>query len=244
MPFRENTRMSDVIHANYLLLPVLNRFDIQLGFGDKTIAEVCADHKVDAGFFLEIINSFHDHDYFPQVNLQSFSLQMILTYIRKSHIFYLEKKVPDIERLINQLVQASKESDKKSFQLIEKFFQVYKTELTEHIQNEENHVYPYVLAIDQAYTSGEINEAHFQMITDHSINKFAEEHSNIEDKLFDLKNLIIKYLPPTTDYTLSNSLLTELFRLERDLNDHSRIEDKVLVPKVRHIENVLMKNRR
>ena len=242
MLFRENTRMSDVIHANYLLLSILNRFDIQLGFGDKTIAEVCSEHAVNTGFFLEIINSFHDHDYFPQINLQSYSLRMILGYIRKSHQFYIEKKIPYIEKLISDLVHSSSETDKKSFKLIEEFFQGYKTELIEHIENEENNVYPYVLAIDKAVTSGEVNDYHYEMITKNSINKFADEHSNIEDKLYDLKNLIIKYLPPSNDYTLSNTLLIELFRLEQDLNDHARIEDKVLVPKVRHIENVLMKS--
>ena len=72
MSFKENTRMADLIHANYSLLPVFNRFDIQLGFGDKTVAEVCLHQGVNVNFFLEIINSFHDHDYFPQVHLQTF----------------------------------------------------------------------------------------------------------------------------------------------------------------------------
>ena len=242
MLFRENTRMSDVIHANYLLLPILNRFDIQLGFGDKSIAEVCASYNVNTGFFLEIINSFHDHDYFPQVQLQSFSLTMILKYIKKSHSFYLEKKIPYIEKLISQLVETSIESQKQSFRLIEKFFGEYKAELVEHIEYEEQNIYPYVLAIDEAISTGSADQTLIQKIKDHSINKFAEEHSNIEDKLFDLKNLIIKYLPPASDYSLSNILLMEHFRLERDLCDHARIEDKVLIPKVSHIENILMKD--
>ncbi|MBA7528470.1 hypothetical protein ES705_20656 [subsurface metagenome] len=70
-----------------------------------------------------------------------------------------------------------------------------------------------------------------------SIDFFVDTHTNIEDKLYDLKNIIIKYLPPARDYTSSNALLFELFRLERDLNDHARIEDKVLVPKVQFLES-------
>ena len=36
-------------------------------------------------------------------------------------------------------------------------------------------------------------------------------------------------------------LFFDLFTLEKDLNDHSRIEEKVLIPKVREIEKSLKK---
>ena len=80
------------------------------------------------------------------------------------------------------------------------------------------------------------------MVKKESIDIYADDHDNVEDKLFDLKNLIIKYLPPADDYTLSNSLLIELFRLEQDLNDHSRIEEKVLVPKMQLIEKQILES--
>ena len=51
---------------------------------------------------------------------------------------------------------------------------------------------------------------------------------------------MIKYLPPADDYTKSNAILYELFRLERDLSDHSRIEEKVLIPKVESIESQIL----
>jgi regulator of cell morphogenesis and NO signaling len=38
--FKENTKMADIIHGNYLLLPVINRFGIRLGFKDKTVKDV------------------------------------------------------------------------------------------------------------------------------------------------------------------------------------------------------------
>jgi len=89
MLLKRNTKMAEVIHSSYLLLPILERFDIQLGFGDKTINEVCSDYKVNVDFFLEIINSFHDHNYFPQAQLQTFPLKLIINYIQKSHRYYL-----------------------------------------------------------------------------------------------------------------------------------------------------------
>ncbi|MBN1951178.1 MAG: LuxR family transcriptional regulator, partial [Bacteroidales bacterium] len=66
MPFTASMKMAELIHQNYLLLPILNRFDIQLGFKDRTIREVCESEGINTDFFLVIVNSFHDHEYFPQ----------------------------------------------------------------------------------------------------------------------------------------------------------------------------------
>ncbi len=242
MEFTIHSKLADIIHRNYLLLPVLNRFDIQLGFGDRTVEQLCMEKGIHTDFFLVMINSFHDHDYFPQERLLSFPLELILEYTRKSHRFYLDFKVPQIENMIQQLSESADAPLRKHFILIEKFFAQYKAELIEHIQEEENNIYPYITTIDKAVNRGTITPQHVVLIEKNPIKTYADRHDNVEDKLYDLKNLIIKYLPPSQNNTLSNSLLVELFRLERDLNDHARMEDKVLFPMVQKIENQIRKN--
>ncbi|MBA7637687.1 hypothetical protein ES703_45333 [subsurface metagenome] len=210
--------MADVIHMNYLLLPILNRFDIQLGFGDKTIKEVCTDHHVNVDFFLEIINSFNDDDYFPQTHLQTFPLKLIIDYIQKSHNYYLNYKIPQIESLIGKLIEHSDTSQKKQMELIEKFFQEYKEELIIHIQNEENDVFPYILTIDTAFSLRKIDDTVKKLVHEKSIDFFVDTHTNIEDKLYDLKNIIIKYLPPARDYTKATYFKTSISRSLRMLS--------------------------
>jgi regulator of cell morphogenesis and NO signaling len=55
-------------------------------------------------------------------------------------------------------------------------------------------------------------------------------------KLFDLKNIIIKYLPPDYNQGLGNNLLSALFVLDKDLNDHERLEDVILLPALKKLE--------
>lgn len=236
MLIKTSSKLADAIHNNYLLLSILNRFGIHLGFGDKTVKQVCEEHGVNQQFFLEIVNSFLDSEYFPQSELQSFPIKLIIEYIKNSHSYYVNVKLPQIESKIAELTEGSCEENKKPYQLIANFFSQYKQELTEHTTNEENDVHPYILKIDKAYQENAITDEIIKLVKDESISNYADDHDNVEDKLFDLKNLIIKYIPPVEDYTLSNSILFELFRLERDLNDHARIEEKVLVPKVQQLE--------
>lgn len=243
MTIVQTTQLADALHNNVLLLPIINRFGIQLGFGNKTIEQICQEHQVNVHFFLEIVNSFIDKDYFPQSELQAFPLKSIINYIIQSHHYYVNLKIPQIKELIELQLKNAGDRNRKSYELIRDFFTGYSDELIEHIDKEEKDVHPYILAIDSAYQSGQITAELKSRVKKESIQNYADDHSNVEDKLFDLKNLIIKYLPPSKDYTTSNAILFELFRLERDLNDHSRIEEKVLVPKVQMLENLILETK-
>jgi regulator of cell morphogenesis and NO signaling len=232
-------KMADILLRNYALLPVISRFNINLGFGEKTVAEVCDDYKVNLDFFLEITNSFIDEDYIPQKELHTFPVSLLVDYLRKTHQYYLEEKIPEIGEMITMLVRSSK-LNRNKFELISDFFHEYRNELINHIDHEENKVQPYVIEIENAYLKEKIDDSLFQRITDYSMKDFAEEHNNMEEKLYDLKSIIIKYLPPTGSSSLCSKILIELFRLEKDLNTHASLEDKVLIPKVSAMEEILI----
>ncbi len=240
MIITKNIKMADVIHTNYFTLSVLNRFGIELGFGDKSVDEVCKKNNVDVDFFLEIVNAFVDKDYFPKKHLQTFSVKLITDYLQKTHDYYHKLKVPEIENLIEEMVDSCY-TQKENIVLLKKFFNDYKQELLNHTHREEKIVFPYTLAIEKAYNSEESDNSVIELMETYSIEIFQNEHDNIEEKLLDLRNIIIKYLPQPKNSRLCNKLLYELFNLEQDINDHSRIEEKVLVPKIREMEKIITK---
>jgi regulator of cell morphogenesis and NO signaling len=240
MNITREMKMADVIHLSYSLLPVITRFDINLGFGDKSVEEVCRDSNINVDFFIEITNSFIDEDYIPQKDLNTFPVRLIVDYIEKTHDYYLSEKVPELEEMIKQMVDISKANDQKS-ELLMNFFREYREELKNHIEREELKIQPYVIEIEEAYEKETLSDSLKEQILKYSINDFAREHDNVEEKLYDLTNIIIKYMPPCQDKSLCNKILMELFRLEKDLNAHAELEDKVLIPKVSVMEQELLK---
>lgn len=230
--------MADLIHLDYLMVSVISRFGIQLGFGNKTVEEVCADHNINLEFFLEIANSFHDKDYFPQKHLQDFSIQLITDYLGKTHLYYLDEKIPEIEDLINKMVKECY-NESKNAPLLNSFFQEYKNELFLHIQREDERVFPYAMYIEKKFLGKAPDHMPSGVSENYSIQEYNKEHDDIEEKLFDLKNIIIKYLPAPGNPSLCNQVISALFILEKDINDHSRIENKVLIPKVELMEQAL-----
>ena len=237
----KNMRLADIIHHDYTLLPVINRFDMHLGVGDKTIAGICQEKKVNVDFFLVIINTFHDLQYFPTQQLQDFPVHILLNYLKQTHFYYLNNVLPEIELQIEKM-EKNCDIDKETLSLLHNFFIEYRNELSGHIEREEKVVYPYVLELEQAMESGEVSEVLGKKMNSYAITNYKEEHENVEEKLYDLKNLIIKYLPETNNDSFCHLVLRELFGLERDLNNHSRMENLILVPKVEEIERKLKQN--
>jgi len=230
--------MAEVLHLNWQTLSIFERFGIALGFGEHTVKDVCELHQVNPDFFIEVVNVCNNKDYFPKDQLHLFNITQIIAYLKKSHAAYLDVKIPRIEQLIHKL-EWKDEAQRKNNKVLENFFVGYKSEIVSHMAYEEATVYPYATALTE-YSSNNNNNPHCD--SDFKINTYAEVHDNIEEKLTDLRNIIIKYLPPPTEPLVSHQILSELFLLEKDLNEHSRIEDKILIPKIQHIERTIKDN--
>ena len=123
----------------------------------------------------------------------------------------------------------------ENFDLIEEFYRKYKEELLFHLDNEEEKFFPYIKALaQQEHNIDDLNN--FRKKYAFSYDVHSDEHENVQVKLLDLKNIIIKYLPPHYDQGLGNDLLSSLFVFEKDINDHERLEDVILLPALQRIE--------
>jgi regulator of cell morphogenesis and NO signaling len=68
------------------------------------------------------------------------------------------------------------------------------------------------------------------------ISQFARRHDQIDAKLKELKNIIIKYYPAGGNDYLLNAVLFDIFSCEQDLASHCRVEDYLFVPAVLRLE--------
>ena len=101
----------------------------------------------------------------------------------------------------------------------------YIKEFKNHIEYEESTVFTYIKGLCEGKKSGEF-----------SIDKFEDHHDNIEEKLSDLKNIIIKYMSKPEHDLQKLDLLDKLFQLQDDLDRHTKIEDLLLTPMVMKLE--------
>ncbi|BEG98848.1 hemerythrin domain-containing protein [Bacteroides sedimenti] len=218
LKYKETDKMSDLICENYTLLQVMSRFGLSLGFGDKTVKEVCMLNQVDYRTFLAVVN-FIDEGYLRMDDaFKNLSITSIMNYLKQAHIYFLEFNFPSI-RL--KLMQAIGTSEDNVASLILKFYDDYVNEVRKHMDYEDRVVFKYV----DSLLKGELP-------TNYSISVFSKKHTQIETKLTELKNIIIKYYPATANNNLLNAALFDIFSCEKDLESHCRVEDYLFVPEV------------
>lgn len=224
--FKSSDKLFSLIDSNYNLLPIINRFGILPGFKDKTVEEVCNEKNINKEFFLALINTYNNPDYFPENELKGFSPLLIVNYLKRTHEYYITYFLPKIEMLLQKLVSSSSDGS-NDFKMIFSFYEKYKKELLLHIKDEEENVFPHVISFIQNHQNNHIKNAPIS---------FEQEHSNVEMKLSDLKNLLIKYLEPVYDNNDFNEFVSTLYRFEKDIIDHARIEDHILVSQIEELK--------
>ncbi|MDO4757474.1 MAG: helix-turn-helix transcriptional regulator, partial [Parabacteroides sp.] len=114
-------QMSEVVEEHTSLIPVINRFGIHLGLGDKSVQEICEKYQLDCDFFLTVINTFLNEEYFPEKKLQTFHASQIIDYLTKTNQYYLRYQLPNIERHLQLFIKQSLPGN-NSLALIGKFF--------------------------------------------------------------------------------------------------------------------------
>lgn len=225
-------KASEVILSNPHLMLLMENFGIKLSVREKTIKTLCEENNISIDVFISFANLFNGH--FTHIKQQySFKdIETIIQYLKKSHQYYLEEKYPKIHSCVKKMFEMN---DHAQMTMVEKFFNDYYNEVREHLEYENTRVFPYVTSLYYKLNGKDL----FEIDVNYSVSDYKEHHDNIEEKLVDLKNLLIKYLPVKNDQKIRRELLLGLFDLEYDLNIHSLIEDNILIPLVEQMEQHL-----
>lgn len=210
-----------IISDNYNILQSLGAFGISLGFGDKTVREVCEDQGVDTYTFLAVIN-YSINGYRDYQDAERVSVPTLIQYLRASHAYYIDFQLPSIRR---QLVESLDEHDNLA-RLIIKLYDEYAANIRKHMRYEEQMVFPYVEELRKG-----------RVPTDYDVATYSKHHTQTDQKLRELKNIIIKYLP--SDGLHNNQLSATLYNLyncEQWLQEHADVEEQIFIPAIRQME--------
>ena len=219
--YKETYKMIDLVDENYRILLIMSRFGISLGFGDKTIGEVCRENNVDTATFLAIGNLLLDEKNDTDFSETNLSINALITYLHNSHEYFLDFRFPAIRKDLIEVLGSPNDNLTKA---ILRYFDEYVDEVRKHMLYEEDIVFPYVRRL----MDGEISK-------EYSINTFKSQHDKIEARLYEFKNIFIKYYN-TEGTNMINSVLFDIFNCEQDLASHNDIEDKLFVPTVVALE--------
>ncbi len=220
--YEASDKMISLIRDNYNLLQSLGSFGISLGFGDKTVKQVCDDQNVDTNTFLAVVN-FTINGYREMDNVSRLSVPTLLQYLKASHDYFLGFQLPFIRK---ELVDALDENDNLA-RLILKLYDEYSRSVTLHMKYEEKTVFPYV----ESLLAG-------KPMANYAIDMYSKHHGQESSKLRELKSIIIKYFPG--DCLRNNQLsatLYDIYNNEEWLALHAEVEDNIFIPAIKYLED-------
>lgn len=219
--YEASDKMISLIRDNYNLLQSLGSFGISLGFGDKTVKQVCDDQNVDTNTFLAVVN-FTINGYREMDDVSRLSVPTLLQYLKASHDYFIGFQLPFIRK---ELVDALDENDNLA-RLILKLYDEYSRSVTQHMKYEEKTVFPYV----ESLLAG-------KPMANYAIDMYSKHHGQESSKLRELKSIIIKYFPG--DSLRNNQLsatLYDIYNNEEWLALHAEVEDKIFIPAIKYLE--------
>ena len=225
--YEADDKMISLIADNYNVLQSLGSFGINLGFGNKTVREVCEEQSVDTYTFLAVVN-FSVNGHRDIDNAKRFSVPTLMHYLKASHEYYLNFQLPFIRK---ELADALDENDNLA-RLIMRLYDEYAHEIKRHMQYEEKNLFPYV----DNLLKGNLSDAY-------DAETFSKRHKQSDLQLRELKNIIIKYLP--SDAQHNNRLtatLYDIYNNEEWLELHSQVEEQIFLPAIRNLEQTFKKS--
>ncbi len=225
--FTPNHKMSDLINENHSLLLVISRFGLHLGFGNKTVSEVCESNGIDCDTFLAVVNFLVDDNFEVENTYDNISIDTVVDYLSNAHSYFLDFKLPSLRI---KLVEAVSQPDQTlPYGLIfTKFFDEYFSEVRKHMEYENDTVFKYAKLL----ASGKLDE-------NYNIAIFQARHNEIDSKLEELKNILVKYYPDNGSNHLLTEVLFEILSCEIDIISHNKVEDYFFIPALEGIERKL-----
>jgi len=219
--YEADDKMISIIHDDYGILPMLSAFGISMGFGDKTVREVCERQGVDTFTFMTVVN-YSINGHIDSDTIERLSVPTLMHYLKASHAYYVDFELPFIRKELEE----SLDKNDSLATLIMRLYDNYAHSVKAHMQYEEKTMFPFV----ENLINGNVGNKAF-------LEPFSKHHHQTDMKLKELKNIIIKYLP--SDGLSNNRLmhtLYDIYNSERWLYQHVEMEENIFIPAIRFLE--------
>jgi regulator of cell morphogenesis and NO signaling len=237
----KNQTIQEILVHNQFLELVLERFDIHLNPEDCTLEYISKSNRLELDFLVEILNMFDsENPYELCYNLSSYPLTVILDYLQRTHAYYLGKRLFELEHTI-QIIQQETTYDNNLSLPLARFFTAFKTGLWEHIELEENYLFPHIRFLMTCAKAVSHTKWLQRRLKNFSLQQFIADHDdNSEQQLIHIQTFIEQHIIPDDRLSPVQVFLKQVQGFEKDLRIHALVEDHVLIPEALRLEQQFM----
>jgi len=209
--------------------------------GNRRLTAVCEKNGIVVDEILEKLNVAVSKQVNPSIDYKSWPLDLLATYIEKTHHKYVESKIPVLREYLAKLCKVHGERHPELIEINDQFLEV-SGELAQHMKKEELILFPRIkkmVAHEEQNTP--LEPAHFGTVQN-PISMMEHEHDDAGEIFRTIAKLTNQYTPPEdgcNTYRVTFSMLDEF---EKDLHLHIHLENNILFPEALKLEKKLQQH--
>lgn len=203
--------------------------------GHKTVQQACAEKGIDVtSIEQELQQTVKAPGTSRALPYNEWNPDFLADYIVNTHHSYLRKNLPDIRAYAKKVMQVHGGRHPELVK-VHSLVEAVGTELLEHMQKEEQDLFPIIKQLVASKNSG--TKPHFAAGTlKNTIDEMEKEHTSVGDNFHELRHLTNDYMLPE-DACASYSLLFRMLdEAEDDVHVHIHLENNILFPKALQLE--------
>lgn len=210
---------------------VFEKYGIDFCCGGKTTLEAaCSEKGLDSAALLREIGEIHTTPVDRNLNYAAWALPFLADYIVNTHHAYLNENSARIAAYADKIAAVHGAHHPEVIEIAAVFRQI-NSDMTEHLRQEEELLFPAVERIDSARKAGAAVLEEDRDIIRAALATLDREHQTIGDAVHRIRHLSNDYALPAgvcTTYALTYRMLKEF---EDDLHLHVHLENNILFPK-------------
>jgi regulator of cell morphogenesis and NO signaling len=207
--------------------------------GSRTLSDACRHAHVPLEKVVNELEQGSDFKPGEQSGAQEVArgtLAQLVEHIVGKHHVYVKQELPRLEQLLRKVVAVHGEGHPE-LRGIQQAFQGMSTELTMHMMKEEHILFPYIVAMETAVSSGRpIPRPAFGSVSN-PVNMMELEHESAGAALKEISSLSSNYQPPESACFSYRTLYAALKDFEADLHQHIHLENNILFPRAIAMES-------
>jgi len=228
-------KIADLIAANPSVANVLYHLGIHFdNYSEQTLSQICEQRGWKIDFVIRRLHEAINSNNQNRINLIDYPIDLIIEYLKHNHFIFIKEKLPYISSLIKTIDDQSPEIAKE----IKFVYPLFLQEFIEHIYEEEDTVFAYILQMyHYLYQDIDMNDL-VQKLNKYSIADFAAEHHQ-DDGLNGIRTLTNHFQVQENDHLKTKVLIQALREFNEEMKIHARIENEILFPKALQLEKAI-----
>ncbi|HKM89724.1 MAG TPA: iron-sulfur cluster repair di-iron protein [Candidatus Acidoferrales bacterium] len=236
MIFSTETKVRDIVLSDPAARRVLEEAGVDYCCGGgKSLREACLAAGAPAEEILKQLREHTGEACADDAHWNSARLCDLTAHICEKHHRYVREAIARIRPLLEK-VKAKHGENHRELAEIERLFLEVGGEMLMHMQKEEQILFPYIDAVEQAASGGASLEPPFFQSVRNPIRMMMNEHDSAGDLVRQIRKATVAYTPPADACTSFTALYQELRQFEADLHQHVHLENNILFPRAVEME--------